>query len=765
MLRYSLCLLVGASLPALFDRLPPGGLLAACIVASLALLVVPRLRLAGLILLGLGTAGIDADRRLADRLDRERHGQRATISVLVDEFPVAETGAVRFVARPVDRPDLPARLRLTWYDPDDAPALAETWRLTIRLRYPRGYANPGGFDYEGWLFREGIGATGYVDTTGPNYRVHGSPVPWPGRLRRHVDERLEQLFGDNEAAAVMSAVIVGARHRITRQQWERFARTGTSHLMAVSGLHIGLAGGSAFLVGWLLVALLPGRRNLRDWALSIGAACAAGYALLSGFAVPARRALLMASIATVATLCRRRIPPADILALTAMLIVLANPGAVITPGFRLSFAAVAVLLFVAMRHVASATGTQGRLRAATVTRLKQLGTLQLALLAGLFPVVIAEFGRFSPIAPLINVVVLPLFNIAVVPLALAGALLDGPMAWAGDRLLALSKLAVEFSLAIIDHAGRSRLPATENILPTSLSILLLPLLATILPPGWPGRAVGLVAIAATVLNRPAPPPPGCVDYHALDVGQGLAVVVRTHRHSMLFDTGPAFRSGGSAARLAVLPFLRRRGIRKLEELVVSHGDLDHAGGLRDTINGIRIGRVRAGEPLASLGLAQRPCKAGDRWHWDGVEFVILHPRGNSPWHGNNASCVMEVSAGNHRLLLTGDIEAPVETLLAHRRRLRAAEVVFVPHHGSRTSSTEALVRATSPRLAIVSAGFKNRWGQPAVDVTRRWQRSGARVLNTADTGAISQRLCAAGGPQSPRIARRTYRRIWREAFE
>jgi competence protein ComEC len=557
----------------------------------------------------------------------------------------------------------------------------------------------------------------------------------------------------------MSAVIVGARHRISPGQWERFARTGTSHLMAVSGLHIGLAGGSASLVGWLLAALLPGRRNLRDVALSTGVACAAAYAMLSGFAVPARRALLMAFIGAMAVLRRRRVPPADILALTALIVVLASPGALLTPGFRLSFAAVTVLLLVALRHVATAAGP-GQLRATFSRSLKQLATLQFSLLAGLFSLVIAEFGRFSPVAPLINIVVLPVFNLLAVPLALAGALLDGPFAGAGDRLLVLSKLSLDIALSLIDAAGARPLPATEDILPASLPALLLPLVVILFPVGWPGRAVGLIAIVATVLNRPVPPPPGCVDYHTLDVGQGLAVVVQTHRHSVLFDTGPSFRGGGSAARVAVLPFLRRMGINALSELIVSHADLDHAGGLRDVMSGSRVGLVRVGEPLASLGLAQEPCVAGDRWRWDGVDFTILHPRSNAPWHGNNASCVMEISAGSHRLLLTGDIEAPVETLLAHRGELRAADVVFVPHHGSRTSSTEALIRTTSPALAIVSAGFRNRWGQPAPDVTARWERAGATVLNTADTGAISQRVCADTGPQPPRLARRVNRRVW-----
>lgn len=760
MLKFSLCLLAGATLPAYLAGLPASGLLWASIVIAPLLGASGRLRPLAFLLLGFGLAGLDAGRRLDERLDVDRHGERTEVSVRIDSFPETDNLAVRFTAQPIARPDLPSRLRLTWYMPVEPPSLGETWRLAVRLRAPHGYANPDGFDYEGWLFRDGIGATGYVEPERHSYRIHGSEVPRLDRIRRHVDERLARLVGPDERSAVLAAVVVGARHRISREQWERFARTGTSHLMAVSGLHIGLAGGSAFAAAWALAALIAGRRNLRDLALIVAVACATGYAVLSGFAVPARRALLMAAIAALAVLCRRRLPPARLLALTVVLVIVADPVAVLSPGFRLSFAAVAVLLIIAGRYVTAIRSSVAPARSRMAAATKQLGILQFSLLAGLFPLVVSEFGRFSPLAPLVNIVVLPIFNVLTVPLALAGTLLDGPVEPLGDRFIVLSDHGLRFALTLIDAAGARPLSWADSVAANRLPVLLLPVLVIVLPGGWPGRKVAAIAMAAVIINRPAPPPPGCVDYHALDVGQGLSVVLQTHRHTLLFDTGPSFRSGGSAAGFAVLPFLARRGIDRVDELIVSHGDLDHAGGLRDLIRGARVGNIRTGEPIPLLGRAQQACVAGDRWTWDGAAFRVLHPRHNTRWRGNNASCVLEISVGEYRLLLTGDIESPVEKLLAHRDQLRTAFVVFVPHHGSPTSSTESLVQATRPDVALISAGFRNRWGQPAQAVTDRWRRAGASVINSAEAGAVSQRLCADTGPQRLRATRFERRRVW-----
>jgi len=746
-------------LTGLCTTMPSGDALAIVAMAALPMLAIPRMRLVAYVVAGFTISGFAANAALDDRLDADHGNDDWPVAVRIDDFPVRDGHSLRFTARPVGRPDLPAKIRLTWHLPETAPGFGEVWRLTLRLRRPHGYANPGGFDYEGWLFRERIGATGYVDEAGRNYRMHGAPAKLVDRQRSAVARRMIRLLPGDDAAAVLVAIVVGARHGISDERWEQFAATGTSHLMAISGLHVGLAAGSAWLLAWGLAAATA-HRNPRDAALAGALMAAAGYSMLAGFAVPARRALVMLALATAALGMRRRVSPGRLLASACLVQLVSDPLSHLAPGFRLSFAAVAVLFLLApsLRPAQSSAGIHRR----AGTAVARLCALQFALMVGLFPLTVTEFGRFTLLALPVNLVVLPIFNFVTVPFALGGAVLAGIDEPAGAALLSIAHRSATVALRIIDFADAFDGLAFANLAQHWRLAAILPLLHVLLPAGWPGRRIAVLAIVTVLADRPAPPPPGCFDYHVLDVGQGLAVVVQSHEHALLFDTGPAFRNGGSAARFTVLPFLARQGIDRLDQVVVSHADMDHAGGIDDILTDIQVGRVYTSEPLARLGSAQTACASGVGWEWDGVRFDFLHPRRGSPWSGNDASCVLLVAAGDERLLLPGDIEAPAEILLAYRQMLPPAVAVVVPHHGSRTSSSASLVDATRPAIAIVAAGHGNRWGFPKADVTARWVRAGARVLNTASSGAVSQRICRDGGPLPPREARRDARRYWHD---
>ena len=249
------------------------------------------------------------------------------------------------------------------------------------------------------------------------------------------------------------------------------------------------------------------------------------------------------------------------------------------------------------------------------------------------------------------------------------------------------------------------------------------------------------------------------------MGQGLAVVVQTREHVLLFDTGASYRGGSSAAQQVVLPFLRSRGIRRIDWLIVSHADNDHAGGVRVLVDELREGRlgpVFAGESLPDILLNVADCSAGQRWTVDGIEFAVLHPEIDSRRDGNNASCVLEVRAGRHALLLTGDIEVAAERALIQRGLLRPVDVVLIPHHGSLTSSSKPFVDSTRPSLAIASAGYGNRWNFPRQRVVDRWQAAGAQVLDTATSGAISLSLCSTDGIRWLRRERQQQRRFWHD---
>lgn len=708
---------------------------------------------------GFSLTGVFAALQLEDWLDPALESKILEVNVVVETFPREQAGMVSMVVRPAADGALPARLRLTWFEPRLVPRLGETWRLTLRLRRPGGLVNPGGYDTEGWLFLSKIGATGYVVEDGRNYRVVGTAENAVDRLRRHVVERIERLLPQDDAAAVLMAIAVGARHRISNDQWDAYAATGTSHLMAISGLHIGLAAASVYLFSWGILALLPGPRNCRDPAMIVSLAAASAYAVMSGFAVPARRALVMLSTAVFLRWHRREGTPSGLLAATLIVVLLTDPLSVLLPGFQLSFAAVAIL-FATSRQLVCVTPIAAGSRPAT--SMLRLWLVQLALLAGLLPMTVSLFDRFSAIAPAVNLLVLPIFNIATVPLVILGMLLDGALAPLGDALLGFACMSVKAVLVLIRYAQTADWLTYRVSVPVPAALVLLPLLFVLLPQGWPGRRLAGLAVFCIVLAEPDRVPRACFEYHVLDVGQGLAVVVRTADRALLFDTGPAFRSGADTAERVVLPFLEYRGIDRLDVVVVSHADLDHAGGIGSLLSGTVVGRVISGEPLAGMAYAREPCVDGDAWRWNEVDFRFLHPRPNTPWRGNNASCVLEISAGDRRMLLTGDIESPVEILLEYRDKLRSAYVLTVPHHGSRTSSAEVLVRATRPALAIVSASRSNRWGFPKENIVERWRRSGAAVYGTATSGAISQRICPAGEPGPVAEARQDRSRYWHE---
>jgi len=254
-------------------------------------------------------------------------------------------------------------------------------------------------------------------------------------------------------------------------------------------------------------------------------------------------------------------------------------------------------------------------------------------------------------------------------------------------------------------------------------------------------------------------PAGCLRVTVLDVGQGQAIVVETRNTSLLYDTGPGWPGGRDAMSAIVLPYLRYRGIDALAATVVSHSDLDHAGGLDSLHAALPIGRLLAGEPIDKAGMNAADCHAVRPWRRDGFRFAFLTVPAAGHLDGNNRSCVLEIAHGADRVLLPGDIERPVEEALAAAGILRPATLVTMPHHGSRTSSSTAFIDGTQPALAIASAAYGNRWGFPKPAIVRRWQSYGAVVHTTAATGAVVLTLCAGQEP-IVHLERPARQRLW-----
>lgn len=759
--KYCIAMLLGAYTTALFSTLPGPYCLLPVLAAAMLLSWFAHLRLIAIYLAGFAMMGLAANAQLENRLDPDASGRDWVIVGQIKDFPDRRNASIRFVFLPDEPEAVPARIRLSWYEPEYLPAQGETWQLQVRLKRPRGLHNPGGFDYAGWLFRERIGATGYVIPGELNRRILTLHPNLIARARQRVADRIEDLFPDNSAAAVLMAIAIGARHKISRVDWDHYARTGTSHLMAISGLHIGLAAGSVYCLVWILLAPLFRTANLRDIALVCAAVAAGAYAQLSGFAVPAQRAFLMIFFTVTALMFRRRFDSGFLLAIPAIVIFLLEPLSILTPGFQLSFCAVAILFYCAATAYRSGIGTGLALNKRLFSALRSTAQMQLALLFGLFSLVMLSFDRFTPLAPFINALVLPLFNFVIVPLTLFGALLDGPFQNMGNLLLGWSYRSIRVVLRLVEESSTWSVSSFEitALGPVMVVVGLLPPLFSILPRSWPGRHLPLFAILAVVLYSPPRPDNRCFRYSVLDVGQGLAVVVETRQRTLIFDTGPAFRDGGDSGDSALLPFLARSGVRHVDRIVVSHGDMDHAGGLQSVKNGVDVGDIVVGEAIAGLRYG---CQSGVQWRWDGVLFTFLHPRSPAAWDGNNRSCVLLIDNSEHRVLLTGDIEKPVEVLLGYLNQWPAVDTVVIPHHGSGTSSSATLVDAVQAKLAIVSAGHANRWGMPREAVVARWQDSGAKVLNTAHSGAVSQLFCPGKSSVAVRQERLRTARYWHD---
>ncbi|MBT8094999.1 MAG: DNA internalization-related competence protein ComEC/Rec2 [Gammaproteobacteria bacterium] len=732
----------------------PSDCLSLLFVASLCGLVLPRSRAPAIVLAGFAmfmTAGIDV---MAGRLDARFEGDSMLAAVRIADFPKRTGDAVAMTLEPVDDPRLPARMRVSWFDPPVEPFIGEVWELELRLRRPRGTINPGVFDYESWLFREKYHATGYVVTGKRNRLLWSGTASNVDAFRDRFARRARIAAGSDTAAAVLTAIGTGARHLVSREQWDRFAASGTTHLMAISGLHVGLAALAAFVVAFGIAGLMPCRGNHYVAALAVGALCAVTYALVSGFGVPARRASIMLLAATLALARRRQLAGPAIVGLAGLVVFVTDPIATLTPGFHLSFGAVALLLWLAQRQAPVAE--RPRWREAP----RQLVIMQVFLLFGLLPLTALFFQRFTPLATPVNLVAVPLFSLVTVPLTVAALIVGEVSETASLALLRLAAHSVDGLDAVI-RLALGTVPATWT-LPRfnggAALLLLLPLTWVLLPRSWPGRQLAVLGIVGILSWKPPPPPPDCFDAWTLDVGQGLAVAVQTSREVVLYDTGMAWRGGGSAVEQVIGPFLESRGVSVVDRLVISHADLDHSGGASVLHERFDVGPTLVGEALPGTEAWQ--CALGQSWWSGAIRFDVLHPDAGEAARGNNASCVLRVSAGAHAMLLTGDIEARAERSLVQAETQLGADVVIVPHHGSTTSSSVPFVDSVSPVVAIVSASYGNRWGFPKEAIVDRWQAVGAELLNTATSGAVYLRVCAAEGIAEVREERHDRQRFW-----
>ena len=755
-------------------------------VASLRLLAALPALIAALAI-GFAYAAARAELRLSGALPAEWEGEDIVLTGIVDDLPqVSERGA-RF-AFAVERVGtrgaiVPPRLSLSWYaaqrkdgSVDAVPALAggERWQLVVRLKRPHGTVNPHGFDIEAWLLENGIRATGYVRTDDRNRREDafaGRAADFVLRARESIRARIAAALPDAPYAGVIVALTIGEQRAIPEAQWRVFNRTGIAHLISISGLHVTvfatLAAGFAYGLARRSVALTS-RVPARKIAALVGVAFATIYVLLAGSGVPAVRTLLMLAVASLGLILARPGTAAAIWLWALVAVLVWDPWAGVAAGFWLSFGAVGALLYAGTGRLSSPPpGDRGE----RLLRIMQIGArAQTVVTLALVPGTLALFQQVSLVSPIANALAIPVVTFGVVPFALCAIVVPLDLLWQiahavfAALMVALDALALTPAAAWQQHAP----PAW------AVALALCGVALLVAPRGVPGRVLGAIALLPLFVVQPAAPDPGTFRMTVLDVGQGLAVVLQTHGHALLYDTGPRYHDEADAGGRIVAPFLRARGIRHLDAMIVTHQDTDHSGGALSLLATVPVDLLLSSLPEDHPIVARRAldhevaarCEAGQRWSWDDVRFTVLQPTAAhyavAQRKANDLSCVLRVESQHGAVLLTGDLEARGEQELLRRDpNMLKAEVVVVPHHGSRTSSTPAFIATVEAVIAVYATGYRNRFGHPRPDIVARYESAGARGYRTDLDGALTFTF-APDAPLAPRAEREHDRRYWRE---
>lgn len=668
-------------------------------------------------------------------LPEELEGKRVLITGYVVALPSKKPRGITFALQTdtIAAEKKNAKIKLSWYGNYFPLKVGDKVQLLVRLKRPHGVLNPGGFDMEKHLLVHHIRATGYVVNSEVNKILASHPYYYPlATLRQFLINKMEQALISEELMPIIIAFVTGAEDKITQAQWQIMRDTGTSYLVAIAGLHIGLVASVAFVFTqylWRLSGILPLIMPAKEVGIIVGLLMGFIYGAVSGFSIPTQRSLVMLVMFSLAVLLRRHTKSWNAWLWSLFLVLIINPLAILTIGFWLSFSSVAAIIY----------AVSGRIKQST-SHIKKLWRMQLAVTLALLPFTLLFFQQFSLITLLANLIAMPVVCLVVVPMSLLGALcllvssdFGGWILWCSAKILHLIWWWLTFLAHSFSCSWYHPIYNWWILIAAIIGILIL-----LAPRGLPTRIVGLLWLTPLFFYiPPAPNADGKVWFTLLDVGQGLAAVVRTKNHILLYDTGPKFFEN-DAGTSVIIPYLRQVGIKHIDTMMVSHGDSDHSGGVASIMKSLPVDDILTSVPEKFSPYFARRCLAGQHWQWDGVDFLVLSPPKNTFLDGNNASCVLKITTGTKSLLLTGDIEREAEDLLvaSYGSDLKSTFLV-APHHGSATSSTEELIKSISPQYVLFPVGYKNRFHFPNKKVVARYIENDATLLNVSHTGAIT----------------------------
>jgi competence protein ComEC len=734
------------------------------------------------LMLGLSWASSIALWRLSDALPHTWEQKTIAIEGVVASVPEVTEHGVRFrfdVEKTLtEHAVVPSHISLNYYAVNQyaqdqqtiEPAATqsnlfnagERWLLNVRLKRPHGSQNPHGFDFESWALSENIRATGSIKTKA-GWKKLDDFVWRPSYMIEHVRARIQQriasVLANKPYSGVIQALVMGNDNNIMPEDWQIFLRTGTTHLMSISGLHITMLSGLAFGLAsflWRRSPKLAIRIPTRKAAVLAGVLVALSYALIAGFSVPTQRTVYMLSVFAVALWSGRQVAISQVLALVLLVVVLLDPWAVNAPGFWLSFGAVALIAYALGARI----GESHWFKVAVKT--------QWAVTIGMLPLLLVMFNQASIISPIANAVAIPVISFVVTPLALLGSFLpvDAPLKW--------SYFALELCMRVLTLLNQLPLATWQQHTPPVWTLFpaLIGVFWLLLPRGMPMRWLGLLGFLPMLFIVPARPMQGDMKITVLDVGQGLSVVVQTGKRTLLYDTGPKFNAQSDAGSRIVVPYLRGEGIGKLDGMMVSHHDNDHSGGLSSILALMPVDWLNSALP-ESLALPENletmQCYAGQIWTWDDVQFEVLHPSlesyDNEKIKDNDRSCVLKITSHAGSMLMTGDIEKNVELALVELDAdILKSDVVIAPHHGSKSSSTAAFIEAVAPSASIMTPGYLNRYQHPKPEVVVRYQAAGSQIYRSDYHGALEINYVK-NQPIRFNSYRMQHRRYWHDVFE